>query len=83
MNRINLSKYTNIKVTSVNKRNVMWEEAEHTSSYLKIRPAFIYKMFKLYGKNRVLLEVSYLKDLPSNYNLYATLTWKLKTLDIV
>ena len=79
MQRINVSKYRNIRVTPVTKRNVMWEKAEVTAKYLKIRPAFIYKMFKLYGKSRVLLEVSYLKDLPSNYNLYATLTWKLKS----
>ena len=47
---------------SKRKRNVTWEEAEVMGKYVKLSTPFIMKLFKKFGKNKVLNCQSYLKD---------------------
>ena len=79
MNKLNLDKYRNIKVTQGRKRNITWEEAEQMAIYLKLKTTFIMKLFKIYGKNKVLSLQSYLKDFNGNCKLEQALVYKLKT----
>lgn len=60
-------------------RNLDWEQAQQVANYLKIRPSFVYKLFKKYGRGKVISMQSYMKDLPPTSNLYAALQHQLST----
>lgn len=68
-----------IKIKPSNRKcNINWEEAEQMGKYLKLNTIFILKLFKLYGKGRVLSLQSYLKDFNGNCKLEQVLVWKLQ-----
>lgn len=62
-------------------RNFAWEEAEWFASSLGIKTPFVYGLFKLHGRERVMGIYTWLKDLPKVDNLYSLIVWKLKNLD--
>ena len=77
MEKIDLSKYKDLKVTSGRKRNVTWEEAEVMGKYIKVSTPFIMKLFKKFGKNKVLNCQSYLKDFNGDCSLEQAIVFKL------
>ncbi len=44
--------------------NPVWEEAVEFGEYVGLKPVFVMKLFKLYGKNKVLELRSNLRDMP-------------------
>jgi len=77
MEKIDLNKYKDLKVTSGRKRNVTWEEAEVMGKYIKVSTPFIMKLFKKFGKNKVLNCQSYLKDFNGDCSLEQAIVFKL------
>ena len=69
-----------LKVTPSRKRNIDWEEATYMATYLKLSTPFIMKLFKKYGKDKVLSLQSYLKDFTGNASLEQALIYKLNQL---
>lgn len=60
------------------KRNLDWEEACDFGDYVGLHPAFVMRLFKQYGKEKVLDLRSYLKDAPYKKKLEGLTVWKLK-----
>lgn len=67
------------ELTKTKKRNIDWEQAEQMATYLNLKTTFIMKLFKIYGKNKVLNLKSYLKDFNGNCKLEQALVYKLKS----
>ena len=59
------------------RRNVDWEDAEQMAKYLKLNTIFILKLFKKFGKNKVLNTQSYLKDFDGKCKLEQALVYRL------
>ena len=77
MEKIDLFKYKNITITKGRKRNVEWEEADVMGKYIKVSTPFIMKLFKKFGKNKVLNCQSYLKDFNGDCSLEQAIVFKL------
>ncbi len=79
INILNEKKVTCVtSVTHARKRNVTWEEAEQMGKYLNLNTIFILKLFKKFGKNKVLNLQSYLKDFNGNCKLEQALVFRLQ-----
>ena len=74
--------YSNTTTATKRKRNIDWEQAAEMGKYLKLSTPFIMKMFKKFGKNKVLDSKSYLKDFNGDCSLEQALVYKLTKLDI-
>lgn len=60
--------------------NPNWQEAEMFGKYVGLNTLFVLKLFRVYGKNKVLNLQSWLKDVPNlDKSRYVGLViWKLK-----
>jgi len=68
------------QIPSKRKTNILWEEASQFGSYVGLSPVFVLKLFRIYGKGRVLGLQSWLKDIPNldRSRLVGLIIWKLK-----
>lgn len=76
-----LGKYKPEKVEGKRPINTTYEEAKEFGTYVGLNPIFVLKLFKQYGKDRVLNLRSWLKDVPydpKKGGLAALTIWKLK-----
>lgn len=60
--------------------NPNWNDAAQFGQYVNLSPVFVLKLFRIYGKGKVLGLQSWLKDVPNlDKSRYAGLViWKLK-----
>ena len=64
---------------SSRKININWEEAKQFGEYVGLGTIFVLKLFRVYGKGKVLGLQSWLKDCNHDPKRYAGLVvWKLK-----
>ena len=64
---------------SVKKRNLLWEEADNYAKYVGVKTPFILKLYRVYGREKVLGIKSWLKDAPKDpKRFYGLIVWKLK-----
>lgn len=73
-----LLKDREIQVIGGRAKNIDYEDADRFAKYLGFNTLFILKLFKIYGKDRVLSLQSYLKDFSGNCTLSQALVFKLK-----
>ena len=66
--------------TTVKPRNINWEQADEFAKYVGFTTPFVMRLFKTYGKEKVLSLKSWIKDLDSNHKIQS-ITWKLKQVD--
>lgn len=67
--------------TSKRKGNIRYEEAREFGEYVGLNTIFVLKLFRDFGRERVLSLRSWLKDIPyddSKGGLPALIVWKLK-----
>lgn len=63
-----------------NKRiNPLWEQAQEFGQAVGLKTSFVLKCFKMFGKNKVLLERSFLRDaIGDEKKKPGLLLWKLR-----
>lgn len=79
MERVSRDLLQRYKKSTGKKVNKTWEEAEEFASYVGLKTLFVLKLFRLYGKEKVLGLKSWLKDAPNDPKKFPGLVvWKLK-----
>lgn len=75
-----LSKKSVMKVNSQRKVNMNWEEARMFAEYVGLSIPFVLRLFKNFGKKKVLNLKSWLKDCPYDpkKGMAGLVVWKLK-----
>lgn len=58
--------------------NPTWEQAKEFGDYIGINTLFVLRLFKIYGKEKVLAQRSWLKDAPKGKEFNGLVVWKMK-----
>lgn len=71
-------KYKDLKPTT-KKINPLWEEAKEFGDYVGIKTTFVLKLFKKYGKEKVLAQRSWFRDVPKDpKRFYGLVIWRME-----